>query len=140
VKLFTFAKSDDFSIRGLIEVNTKTKKQFRGFLHPRAALVIALSWFKPEIASEAIDWYYRFLAGDASLVHDVADRVDMVHGTKSLLTRTVVEKQESDEILAEAHSRAAQYQANVVTPVFCSVVFCSVWCSVTRKYPSGLYV
>ena len=81
------ATSDDFSAKGLIEVNTKTKKHFRGFLHPRAALVIAVHWFKPAIASEVTGWYYRFISGDASLVHDVADRVDLVHGTKSLLTR-----------------------------------------------------
>ena len=115
ITIVTLGISDDFSVRGLIEVNTKTKKHFRGFLHPRAALVIAISWFKPEIASEAMDWYYRFLAGDASLVHAVADRVDLVHGTKSLLTRTVVDKQESDEMLAQAHIKAAQYQADVVT-------------------------
>jgi hypothetical protein len=115
VTIVTLGKSDDFSVHGLIEVNTKTKKHFRGFLHPRAALVIALNWFKPEIASEAADWYYRFLAGDASLVHAVADRVDLVHGTKSLLTRTVVDKQESDEMMAHAHAKAAKYQADVVT-------------------------
>jgi hypothetical protein len=115
VKVFTLGKSDDFSVRGLIEVNTKTNKHFRGYLHPRAALVIALNWFKPEIADQAMDWYYRFLAGDASLVHAVADRVDLVHGTKSLLTRTVVDKQESDEMMAQAHTKAAQYQADVVT-------------------------
>ena len=57
VTIVTLGKSDDFSVRGLIEVNTKTKNHFRGFLHPRAALVIAISWFKPEIADQAIDWY-----------------------------------------------------------------------------------
>ena len=115
LNLPTLAKSDDFSARGLIEVNTKTNKHFKGFLHPRAAHVIALNWFKPEIASVASEFFYRFLAGDASLVHDVADRVDQVHGTKSLLTRTVVDKDESDETLAEAHAKAARYQAEVVT-------------------------
>ena len=115
LNLPTLAKSDDFSARGLIEVNTKTNKHFKGFLHPRAAHVIALNWFKPEIASVASEFFYRFLAGDASLVHDVADRVDLVHGTKSLLTRTVVDKDESDETLAKAHAKAAQYQAEVVT-------------------------
>jgi hypothetical protein len=114
-EISALATSDDFSARGLIEVNTKTKKHFRGFLHPRAALVIATQWFKPQIASDVITWYYRFISGDASLVHDVADRVDLVHGTKSLLTRTVADKEESDEVLAEAHVKAAQYQAEVVT-------------------------
>ena len=51
LNLPTLAKSDDFSARGLIEANTKTNKHFKGFLHPRAAHVIALNWFKPEIAS-----------------------------------------------------------------------------------------
>ena len=41
--------------------------------------------------------------------------MDQVHGTKSLLTRTVVDKDESDETLAEAHAKAARYQAEVVT-------------------------
>jgi len=62
-----------------------------------------------------IGTYYRFLAGDSTLVHAVADRVDLVHGTKSLVTRTVVDKTESDEVLAEIHRKAAQYQSEVVT-------------------------
>lgn len=114
VTLVTLAKSDDFSVRGLIEVNNKTGVHFSGFLHPRAALVIAICWFNPEIASEVINWYYRFLTGDATLLHDVADRVDLVHGTKSLLTHTVADKNESDETLAAAHAAAAKYQAEVV--------------------------
>ena len=57
VKLFTLAKSDDFSVRGLLEVNTKTKKHFAGWLHTRAALVIAICWFEPSIALHiALDW------------------------------------------------------------------------------------
>jgi hypothetical protein len=93
--------SDDFSVRALVEINTRTNKHFKGFLHPRAALVIATQWFAPGIACEVINWYYRYLTGDATLVHDVAKRVDEVHGTKSLLTRTVVDKDESDKVLAE---------------------------------------
>ena len=120
------AKSDDFSVRGLIEVNTKTNKHFKGFLHPRAALVIAICWFNPEIASEVINWYYRFLTGDATLLHDVADRVDLVHGTKFLLTHTVADENESDETLAEAHAAAAKYQAEVVTLQSLFTLFVSV--------------
>ena len=113
VKIFTLAESDDFSARGLIEVNTKTNKHFVGWMHPRAALVIAICWFEPSIASEVIGWYYRFLSGDASLVHDVADRVDLVHGTKSLLTHTVADKDGRDDELAEVHAQAARYQADL---------------------------
>jgi hypothetical protein len=51
VKIFTLAESDDFSARALIGVNTKTKKHFVGWMHPRAALVIVICWFKPSIAS-----------------------------------------------------------------------------------------
>ena len=112
-EISALAQSDDFSVRGLIEVNTKTNKHFVGWMHPRAALVIAICWFKPSIASEVIGWYYRFLSGDASLVHDVADRVDLVHGTKSLLTHTVADKDERDDELAEVHAQAARYQADL---------------------------
>jgi hypothetical protein len=39
----------------------------------------------------------------------------LAHGTKSLLTRTVVDTQESDEVMAHVHAKAAKYQADVVT-------------------------
>ena len=112
-RLSRLLEAEDFSDRGLIEVNTKTNKHFVGWMHPRAALVIAICWFEPSIASEVIGWYYRFLSGDASLVHDVADRVDLVHGTKSLLTHTVADKDDRDDELAEVHAQAARYQADL---------------------------
>ena len=107
VGISTIAKSDDLSARGLIEVNTKTNRNFVGFLHPRAALVIAIHWFAPSIASLAIEWCYHFLAGSVSLAKDILDRADASNGTKSLTTRTTVARDESDTSLAAAHVAAA---------------------------------
>jgi hypothetical protein len=62
-KIVALGKSDE----GLIKMNS--------FLHPRAALVIALNWFKPEIASQAMDWYYRYLSGASLAPKIVSDQI-----------------------------------------------------------------
>ena len=58
-------------------------------------------------------WVYRYITGDQTLIKDVQARVDEVHGTKSLLTHTIVDKEASDQKLAVVHEQAAGYQASL---------------------------
>ena len=115
VTFLTLGKSDDFSVRGLIEVNTKTKKHFRGYFHPRAAMVIALNWFEPVVASHAMEWLYRYLTGDISLAKDIFDRADAANNTKSLTTRTTVETDEPDAKLLLAHSSSTSLHCDAAS-------------------------
>jgi hypothetical protein len=88
MSMVTVAKSDDFSTKGLIEVNTKTNKHFRGFLHPRAALVIAMYWFPPKFSTQVAEWVHRFVSGDLTLVSDIISTADTCRGTISFATIT----------------------------------------------------
>ena len=54
-------------------------------------------------------WCHRYITGDLTLIADVQERIDQVHGTKSLLSHTVVSKEESDAKLAEAHALTIKY-------------------------------
>ena len=120
VNLPTFAKSDDFSARGLIENNTKTKKHFVGFLHPRAAHVISLNWFPPPIASLCSEWCYQFLAGSVAFAKEVLDQADASNCTKSLTTRTTVDAHEPDASLAAAHIAAATAHGEAMETGLCT--------------------
>jgi hypothetical protein len=104
LKICTLAKSDDFSVRGLIEVNTKTKKHFRGFLHPRAALVIATNWFAPAIATEVIDCISRFISGDLTLIPDILSISDAHRGTRSFAT--ITSSPDDESVTVAAHQAA----------------------------------
>jgi len=106
------ATSEDFSVRGLLEVNAKTKNHFRGFLHPRAAFVLTHSWFLPEIANEVIDYLSRFLSGDLRLVQDLLSLSDARRGTRSFAT--ITSSPDNGSITAAEH-RAAHVACAVET-------------------------
>jgi hypothetical protein len=104
VGLPTRVKSHDVSERGLIEVNTSTNKHFKGWLHPRAALVIAICWFKPAIVAEVVEWHYRFLSGDLTLVKDIVHNADAGRKTTTLVTMTTM-KEGTEEV--DVHAKCA---------------------------------
>ena len=83
------------------------------FGHPFIAIDYA-SYLSPTFAIIVTQWTARFIAGDITLIKDVQARVDEVHGTKSLITHTMVDKKESDEKLSAAHEKAATYQATIL--------------------------
>jgi len=80
--------------------------------HPLLALHFA-AWLHPRFGVMMDVWCARFISGDATLIRDVARRVDEVHGTKSLVTHTMVDRKEHDAKLAEAHEAAARWQSQV---------------------------
>jgi hypothetical protein len=82
------------------------------FGHPFIAIDYA-TYLSPKFAIIVTQWTARFIAGDITLIKGVQARVDEVHGTKSLITHTMVDKTESDEKLSGAHEQAAAYQAQV---------------------------
>jgi hypothetical protein len=83
------------------------------FVHPKCAIHIGM-WASNKLTLYICEWVSRYIAGDPTLTKDVQARVDEVHGTKSLLTHTMVDKEESDVILAETHKNAAQYQTKTL--------------------------
>jgi hypothetical protein len=82
----------NFSIPALIQTNGETNSYYKKFfIHPLAFQAIAVHWFSPELAADVNYFYYRYKTGDRSLLSEVANKVDEVHGTKSLLTFTSVD-------------------------------------------------
>lgn len=80
------------------------------FVHPFIALDYA-SYISPGFGLKMVQWTSRYVTGDATLIQEVQERVDEIHGTKSLLTHTIVDKSESDQKLSLVHERAASFQA-----------------------------
>jgi len=93
--------------------NFGKKIGFTAFMHPYLCLDYA-SYLSPPLAVEINKWVHRFISGDATLLHDVANRIDEVHGTKSILTVTRVDKEKSDRELAELHQKVATSQTEIL--------------------------
>ena len=119
--IVTRATSDDFSAKGLIEVNTKTNRYFMGYLHPRAALMIATQWFNQSIASEVADWYYRFLVGDTSLVADVVAASDRSNRTTTMATLTVADASVDGAILRDVHEKTSYQHCKAKRRTACMI-------------------
>lgn len=113
-KDFLAELSNDLKIASSALDESKQGSTSGSFIHPMLAIHLA-TWISPAFGLAVIKWTCRYLSGDASLLHDVADRVDLVHGTKSLLTHTVVDKDERDAELAELHTQVAKHQVVVFT-------------------------
>ncbi len=76
----------------LIEVITKGANDNRGtWVHPKIAIHLAM-WVSPTFSVKVIDWVYRFMQGDISLVKEIVDRHDAINDTKSevLITSRMV--------------------------------------------------
>jgi len=83
------------------------------WFHPLLALHLA-QWLDAGFAVQMTIWCARFISGDASLIQDVTRRVDEVHGTRSIITHTMMDRKEHESKLAEAHATAAQWQSQVL--------------------------
>jgi hypothetical protein len=84
------------------------------WFHPLLAVVYA-QYLSADFGIQVTLWVVRYIAGDATLIKDVVDRVDLVGKTQSITTRTVAEKDLSVAVLAAAHKKSATFQAEVVT-------------------------
>jgi hypothetical protein len=113
VVLFTRKGQDD--VYPLIEASQGRGNQT--WVHPWVAISLAM-WISPEFHFLVIEWTSRFLGGDRTLVRDVVERCDKVHGTVSMSTVSSVSKEQHQHDpgeLAAAHLRLAQYQSEVLT-------------------------
>ncbi len=52
------------------------------WVHPRVAIHLA-QWISPRFAVQVTDWVLRFMSGDLTLVAEVVERHDAIHGTSS---------------------------------------------------------
>ena len=60
------------------------------WVHPRVAIHLA-QWLDPVFSIAVTDWVLRFIAGDLTLIGDVTQRYDQIHGT---ITTTAVKIEE----------------------------------------------
>jgi hypothetical protein len=114
-KVVLFIEQGQPDVYALIESSKGRGNQT--WVHPWVAISLAM-WISPEFNFHVIEWTSRFLSGDQTLVKDVVDRCDEVHGTVSMSTVSSVSKeqhQRDPEKLPAAHLRLAQYQSEVET-------------------------
>ena len=79
------------------------------WLHPLLAIDFA-RYMSVHFGLQITIWAAQYITGDPTLIKDVQARVDEVHGTKSLLTHTMMEKETSKALLVTTHKKAAKYQ------------------------------
>jgi hypothetical protein len=113
-KVVVLAEKGQDDVYALIRVGGHRGKH--SWVHPRVAIDLA-SWLSPAFHYAVCAWVARFLSGDRTLVQDVVERCDEVHGTVSMSTVSSVSKeqhQHDPEKLPAAHIQLAQYQSEVV--------------------------
>ncbi len=101
---------DKLNIRNedlVIIVKEGTMQKQGTWVHPRVALYLA-QWISPSFAVQVVDWLYRFMHGDLSLVKEVIDRHDKINGTQS---RVLIESY--DRQLLEHKEQIQEYKEQV---------------------------
>jgi hypothetical protein len=82
-KVVVIAENNQDDVYVLIMVGGHRGKQ--SLVHPWVAISLAM-WISPEFHFLIIEWTSSFLSGDRTLVRDVVERCDGVHGTVSMST------------------------------------------------------
>lgn len=81
--------------------------------HPFIAMHFA-QWVSVEFQHQMHLFFYRYIEGDISLVHDVADRVAEVHGKEQILTHSLTNKGTSIAEQIEIHAEVVNKQISLM--------------------------
>jgi hypothetical protein len=88
-----------------------TRKGQGSWIHPKAAVHFA-TWLSPEFHLKVINWVYRYIVGDASLIDDVASRVENVNQEELKETKKRIKAAEQE--LEAATGRIAGLQEELI--------------------------
>ena len=97
----------------LIHTSGGSNKQRRTWIHPGLAIDVA-RWVSPNLAVQIVRWTVRFLSGDPSLIKDLQDQVDRVHGTRSIVSYTMLAPDKKNVNLQHVHTSAVAEQTKIL--------------------------
>ena len=105
-KAFLEALSADTGIPvcSLVEVSQARSDRGGGsWIHPKASIHLAM-WISPEFAVQVMDWIFRLLSGDLTLVEDLVERHEAANaGVQVMATVTAAGPETSPESLSLLH-------------------------------------
>ena len=98
-------------VGGLVEVSQARSDRGGGsWIHPKASIHFAM-WISPEFAVQVMDWIFRLLSGDLTLVEDLVERHEAANaGVQVMATVTAAGPETSPESLSLLHRYNALQQ------------------------------
>ena len=101
------------SVCKLVEISHARSDRGGGtWIHPEVAIHLAM-WLDAHFAVQVIQWTSRFISGDLTLVHDLAERHETVHpGAQVRATVTTAGPEIDVDRLSELHQDNAVEQEN----------------------------